>query len=133
MPWKEVDFMDQRLEFVERSFQKELSFTDLCKAYGISTKTGYKWKERFYEQGISGLYDQSRKPLSSPNQLPEETICEITRIKQTKKNWGPKKIRMVFANNHKDDTIPSLSTVERILKKAGFVEISKRKTQKNSK
>ncbi len=127
MPWKEVNIMKLKLAFIEKSFQKGVNFTELCTEYGISTKTGYKWKERFYEEGLSGLQEKSRKPLSSPNQLSEEIICEIIRIKQTKQNWGPKKIRSVYVRNHPDNKIPSLSTVERILKKAGFVELRKRR------
>lgn len=87
---------------------------ELCKNYGISTNTGYNWKEMFYEKGISGLYDQSRKPLNSPKQLPEDTIYELIRIKQIKKNWGPNKIQAIYASNHKDEKVPSHSTVERI-------------------
>ncbi len=52
MPWKEINVMSQKLEFVLKSFKMEKSFTELCTEYGISTKTGYKWKERFYEEGV---------------------------------------------------------------------------------
>jgi putative transposase len=127
MPWKEVNVMELRLQFVERTFQKEMNFTDLCREYGISTKTGYKWKERFLEKGMSGLYDESRRPRSSPKELSEETVCELIRIKQTKQNWGPKKIRMIYVRNHKNEPIPAISTVTRILKKAGFVDKRKKK------
>lgn len=131
MPWKEVNVMDQKIEFVLKSFKKDTNFTQLCLEYGISTKTGYKWKERFFQEGVEGLKDKSTKPLSSPNQLPEEVICELIRIKKAKINWGGKKIREVFARNHPNDTAPSKSTVERVLKKAGFIEIKKRKRKVN--
>ena len=72
------------------------------------------------EEGIQGLKEKSRKPQSNSKQIPEETICEIIRIKQSKNNWGPKKIRAVFASIHPNDKIPSLSSFERILKKAGY-------------
>jgi transposase-like protein len=31
-----------------------------CRHFGISRKTFYKWKQRYDEQGDSGLCDQSR-------------------------------------------------------------------------
>lgn len=127
MPWKEVNPMDQKIEFVLKSFQKDTNFTLLCQEYGISTKTGYKWKERFFQEGIEGLNDKSTKPHSSPNQLSEETICELIRIKKMKINWGAKKILAIYARNHPNESIPSRATVERVLKKAGFVELRKRK------
>jgi hypothetical protein len=91
MPWKEINVMSQKLEFVLKTFKMEKSFTELCTEYGISTKTGYKWKERFFEEGIEGLKERTRKPHHSPTHLPEEVICEIIRIKKTKLHWGPKK------------------------------------------
>jgi transposase-like protein len=50
MPWKETHKMDQRTEFVMKSM-KTSNFRELCREYGISAKTGYKWKERFLEMG----------------------------------------------------------------------------------
>lgn len=129
MPWKEYDVMDQKLAFVIKSFEKEKSFTELCTEYGISTKTGYKWKERFFKDGVEGLKDKSRKPQKNPKEVPEAVVCEIIRIKKTKKNWGPKKIRLVYAENHKHEKVPSRSTVERILRRSGFVQ-SRRKKRK---
>jgi transposase InsO family protein len=127
MPWKEINVMSQKLEFVLKSFKMEKSFTELCTEYGISTKTGYKWKERFFEEGVEGLKEKTRKPHRSPTHLPEEVICEIIRIKKTKLHWGPKKIREVYAHNHPHARIPARSTVERILQKAGFVEPRRRR------
>jgi len=132
MPWKEINVMSQKLEFVLRSFKNEKSFTELCTEYGISTKTGYKWKERFFQDGVEGLKDKPRKPKRSPTHISEEVICELIRIKKTKLRWGPKKIREVYANNHRHERIPVRSTVERILKKAGFVESRRRRRKMNS-
>lgn len=132
MPWKEINVMSQKLEFVLESFKMEKSFTELCTEYGISTKTGYKWKERFFENGLEGLKEKPRKPHSSPTRLSEEVICEIIRIKKTKLRWGPKKIQKVFANNHPNERIPVRSTFERILEKAGFVEHRKRRRKYKS-
>jgi transposase InsO family protein len=131
MPWKEVNTMEQKFDFVLKSLEKDTNFTQLCLEYGISTKTGYKWKERFILEGFEGLKDKSTKPLTNPCHLSEEVICEIIRIKQTKNNWGPKKIRMVYIRNHKHEKIPSLSTVERVLKKSGFIESRKRRRKIN--
>jgi transposase len=132
MPWKEINVMSQKLEFVLESFKMEKSFTELCTEYGISTKTGYKWKERFFAEGIEGLKEKPRKPHNSPTRLSEEVICEIIRIKKTKLRWGPKKIQKVYANNHPQERIPVRSSFERILEKAGFVEPRKRRRKYKS-
>jgi putative transposase len=74
MPWKEISVMNVRTEFVLRVFEAKIPFNDLCKEFGISRKTGYKWKDRFLEQGLTGLSDQSRRPVSSPQQLGENSV-----------------------------------------------------------
>lgn len=126
MPWKEVNVMDQKIEFVIRAMMKEESFLHLCREYGITTKTGYKWRERFLEKGRAGLEEESRKPKSSV-QTAEDIVCELVRIKKLKSNWGPKKIRNLYEASHPGEKLPSLSTVSRVLEKSGFVKKRKRR------
>jgi len=126
MPWKETYVMDQRKEFVLEAMDPLCNFTHLCSKYGITTKTGYKWKTRFIQEGFAGLYDQSRRPDKSPTQIPEDTMMEIIRLKIKKKNWGPKKIREVFKRKHPGEKVPCLTSVERILRKAGLIKKRKR-------
>ena len=53
MPWKETLKMNQKTEFALKSMMTE-NFRELCREYGISAKTGYKWKQRFMERGLGG-------------------------------------------------------------------------------
>lgn len=46
MPWTETRPM-QRLDFIRASFAGTEPFSALCRRFGISRKTGYKWLERF--------------------------------------------------------------------------------------
>ena len=71
MPWKKKEPMEQRIEFGIKAL-RTLNFRALCQEYGISAKTGYKWKERFLREGIRGMEEQSRRPQSHADQLPEE-------------------------------------------------------------
>ena len=122
MPWKETCIVDRRTEFVLRALREEKGFGDLCAEYGVSRKTGYKWKERFLEQGLAGLEDLSRRPRSSPGEAAEDVVCEIIRIKEAHKAWGPIKVREVYARQHPGAALPSESTFKRVLDKAGFVK-----------
>jgi len=130
MPWKEACVVNVRGEFVLRSLRQEVPFTVLCREYGISTKTGYKWKERFLKNGCEGLHDQSRRPHASPGQLGDLQVCGLVRLKLAHRTWGPKKIREVFSRAHPGEEIPSLSTVKRVLAKAGLVVHRPRRGQK---
>jgi len=104
-----------------------MNFTSLCAKYCISPKTGYKWKERFLEQGFKGLEELSRIPESNPESLSEEEILSIIKIKHQKKNWGAKKIREIYANKYSDKRLPSVSTFNRIFQKAGLAKKRRKK------
>src|SRR5579859_5779650 len=43
MPWKESCILDQRLQFLSSYQKEEMSVADLCRAYGISRPTAYRW------------------------------------------------------------------------------------------
>ena len=118
MPWKETQKMDQRKEFVLRAVSSA-NFRELCDEYGISTKTGYKWRQRFIEQGLEGISERSRRPQGHANQLAEEEICEIVRLKQGHPRWGPRKIQELYRRKHQGQA-PSESSFKRILQRAGL-------------
>ena len=111
--------MNQRTEFVLRAMKAD-NFRELCREYEISPKTGYKWRERFLEYGLSGLGELSRRPKSSPGGLAEAEVCEIIRLKQRHRYWGPRKIRKVYERFHEE--VPSESSFKRVLERAGLVE-----------
>ncbi len=64
------------------------NFRELCREYGISAKTGYKWRERFVQHGLAGLNDLSRRPHGHADELGEAVICEMVRLKQPHPHWG---------------------------------------------
>jgi putative transposase len=97
----------------------------LCQEYGISTKTGYKWRERFFQQGLAGLAEESRRPRSSPQQLSQEEVCEIVRLKVSHPHWGPRKIRELYLRQH--GAVASESSFKRVLEAAGLTQQRKRR------
>lgn len=91
MPWKEVTKMTQLREFVYQVQKKELNFSEICRRYTISRKTGYKWLKRYGEEGKNGLMDLSKKPLSSPNKT-EQAIEDLILEERLKHPvWGQKR------------------------------------------
>lgn len=130
MPWKEVGLVSIRKEFVLESYSDQWSFGELCSRYGISTKTGYKWVERFESGGPAALVDRSRRPRHNPGSLSEDEVCELIRLKQAHPSWGPYKIRQLYEDNH--GASPSDSSVKRVLDKAGYVKHRKRRSKQRS-
>ena len=102
MPWKGKSIMELREEFIRKALRAEKPFRHLCQEYGISEKTGYKWRKRFMEKGTSGLADMSRRPKKSPKQLDEDTVIKIIRIRTEKdSDFIKKRIeRNTFGKQH---------------------------------
>ena len=58
MPWRETCQMDERTQFIARVLKGEDEMTALCREYGISRKTGYKWVGRYRCEGATGLRER---------------------------------------------------------------------------
>lgn len=110
--------MNQRKEFVLRAMETN-NFRQLCQEFGISTKTGYKWRERFLEHGLAGMSEVSRRPKGHAKGLVESVVCEIVRLRQAHPTWGPRKLRKVYERRHPE--VPSESSFKRVLERAGLV------------
>ena len=95
------------------------NFRELCREYGISAKTGYKWRERFLAQGLAGLSDLSRRPQGHADELGEAVVCEMVRLKQAHPHWGPRKIHALYQRKHGGE-VPSESSFKRVLARAGL-------------
>jgi transposase InsO family protein len=124
MPWRKIEPMEQRIEFALRAM-RTLNFRALCQQYGISAKTGYKWKERFIREGLEGMAEESRRPKSHAAQLPEEEVCEIVRLKMAHPSWGPRKIRELYLRRHGE--VASESTFKRVLERTGLTQKRRRR------
>jgi len=128
MPWKPyIDVMYQKEQFVIEALREDVPFVQLCRKYGISAVTGYELRRRFLAQGRAGLHERSRRPKSSPDQLTEAVVCELVRLKHQYRDMGPHKVRHVYAKAY--GTAPSLSSVKRVLAKAGLVQPRRKRRQ----
>jgi transposase InsO family protein len=117
MPWEARPIVSLRKDFVLRALAKQLPFAALCRQYGISRKTGYKWLRRFEATGIGGLADESRRPLISPLETSTEIQLEIIKLRQKHPTWGARKLARVLHRVHPEKA-PSQSTIERVLERA---------------
>lgn len=116
MPWQEIATVDLRAEFVELSHSGTLSFSELCRRYSISRKTGYKWLDRYEEGGIAGLQDQSRRPASQPAHTSPEMEGLIVACRDRYPDWGARKLRKVLATEGHPQ-LPAPSTITAILRR----------------
>jgi transposase InsO family protein len=122
MPWKEETLMSLKEDFVEQALSRQAPFTELCRRFNITRKTGYRLLKRYSEEGLPGLEPKSKKPLSSPAKTPFEVEKAIVDLRYKQPTWGAKKILKILSLKNMD-TLPSVSTVNEILKRNGLITI----------
>src|SRR5277367_5496771 len=61
MPWKVSCIVDQRLQFLSSYQKEEMSISDLCREFGVSRPTGYRWINRHKGVGPEGLLHRGRR------------------------------------------------------------------------
>jgi transposase InsO family protein len=126
LPWKEVWIVDERVRFIAEVNESQESFAALCRRFGISRKTGYKWCERYEEHGPSGLEERAPIALSCPHKTPEEVVVALVELRKDHPSWGPKKLKArLVALGHKG--VPAPSTIGDLLKRHGLVRPRRRR------
>lgn len=119
MPWKSKDPVDLRIEFMNRVMKGE-TVAELCREFGISRKTGDKFKQRFKRLGEAGLVDLSRAPKVIPHRTPPEVVKLLVEEKKRHPSWGPKKLKTTMEERLHCE-LPAVSTIGDILERAGLV------------
>ena len=116
MPFQECSLMEAREEFCRLALLKGANRRELCRRWGVSSSTGYKWLERYRAEGVSGLADRSRRPLTSPLRTPEALEELVLSVRSAHPAWGGRKIQRVLQNEGVADA-PSPSTITEILRR----------------
>jgi transposase-like protein len=69
--------VDQKRLFVADYQRGSFSMAELCRRYGVSRPTGYKWIERFEGEGVPGLEERSRRPRGCSHETVDERILKV--------------------------------------------------------
>ena len=121
VPWKNVSPEMEQVQFIQRWQEGGVSFVALCRAFGISRKTGYKRVQHFKSWGWDGVGDQSRAPHSHPNRTDRSVAECIITARLDHPTWGPKKLVAWLRNREPDVSWPAPSTAGDLLDRAGLV------------
>jgi len=124
MGWREHRLVELREEFVLKALDPLANKAELCREYGISRKTGYKWLARYKREGVGGLNNMSRRPHVSAEQIAGEVVLRIAELRRRRK-WGPKKLSVLLTREGLKP--PSTKTIGRILKRLELTPVRRRK------
>lgn len=113
--------MSLRREFVELARQEGVNRRELCRRYGVSPTTAYKWLGRSGADPEEAFADRSRRPRRSPRQTPEGMEAAVLAVREKAPMWGGRKLRRVLLD-HGHEGVPSASTITAILRRRGKLE-----------
>lgn len=118
MPWQECSVASEREAFVQMVQEEEVPIAELCRHFGISRKTGYKWLAR--AAAGEGLTDHSRRPHTSPRQTTGEREAQVLALRAQHPAWGGRKLHHRLVAMGIPD-VPAPSTITDVLRRAGML------------
>jgi transposase InsO family protein/transposase-like protein len=121
MPWQEVSTMSLRKEFVMQAIKDNSNIRELCRRFGITPRTGYKWLGRYQVYGEEGLMDRSRRPVNSPSQTPSDIEQAVLDMRTKHPAWGGRKIKARL-ETMTNKGFPPASTITAILRRNGMID-----------
>jgi transposase-like protein len=108
---------------------------EFCRHERISRQTFYKFRRRFHEEGIDGLQDRSRRPLTSPGQTSAEVEdLVVRRRKQLIEQGLDHGAQSIVWSLQREGlpAVPSPSTVWQILTRRGAITPQPQKRPKSA-
>jgi transposase InsO family protein len=93
----------------------------LCRDFGISRTTAYKWLARYRAGGAEALADRSRHPYRSPKRTAAELEAAIVQKRQAHPAWGGRKIAARLELDGQAD-VPAPSTITAVLRRHDLLD-----------
>lgn len=108
--------MSLRAEFVMLARQDGANVRALCRRYGISAPTGYKWLARSASDPEESFADRSRRPYSSPGRTPSAIEAKVLALRAAHPSWGGRKLARRLRDLG-EPRVPAPSTITEILRR----------------
>jgi transposase InsO family protein len=118
MPWQECSVDGERMAFVIAAQQQDVPMAALCRQFGISRKTGYKWLGRV--AAGEGVADRSRRPHTSPRQTAADLEAQVLALRAQHPAWGGRTLHHRLVAQGLAD-VPAPSTITDVLRRGGLL------------
>lgn len=135
-----LSVVEQRLDAV-RAVLAGASVTEVAAQVGVSRQSVHTWMTRYLSEGVAGLADRSSRPKSCPHQAPEVVERAVLELRREHRRWGAKRIRLELLRKGPpwqpderlpEEVVPSVSTINRILRRHQLVNQRPRKRSRDS-
>jgi transposase InsO family protein len=117
MPFRELSTIEQRREFIVFAVKEGANIQELCRRFGISRPTAYKWLGRYRREGWEGLNDRSRRPKRSPRRTAPAIEDKVVALRELSNDvWGGRTIKQRLEDLG-ETGVPAASTITEILRR----------------
>ncbi|GAA3473676.1 hypothetical protein GCM10018965_082290 [Nonomuraea roseola] len=124
----DLSVVEQRYRAV-LEVQAGVPVTEVAAKFGVSRQSVHTWLVRYRESGLAGLVDRSKRPVSSPDQIPAQVEVVVCELRRKHPRWGP--IRIVHEIDRLGiEPVPSRMSVYRALVRHGLVEPGRRRRKR---
>jgi len=120
MVWKETCAMEERIRFVDAVVENTETFAAICRRFGVSRKSGYKWLARYQAEGVEGLKDQSRAPLHHAQAITARIAELCLAVRRAHPTWGPVKVKAWLEQHRPGIEWPAASTIGALFDREGL-------------
>ena len=124
MPLKEKTIVDIREEMALAALEKHATVSEVAEQFGVSRPTVRLWRDRYRDEGRSGLCDRSHATRCCPHRTAkalEDLIVEERR----RWGWGSKKLLERLSETYPEVEFPPRSTIDAILSRRGLVALQR--------
>ena len=112
--------MEERAKFVLEHQSSEETVSALCRQYGVSRRTGYKWLCRYETEALFGLEGRSRRSHGNARSVPEDLVQAVLSLRLRHRTWGPRKLKAWLERHEPDRVWPAASTIGAIFDRTGL-------------
>ena len=128
----QLSVVEQRLDAV-RAVLAGATATEVAALIGVSRQSVHTWIARYLVDGMAGLADRSRRPVSCPHQVATTVEVKVAEMRREHPRWGSKRIRMELLRRPVAGVVvPSTATINRVLIRQGLVAPRPRKRPRES-
>jgi transposase InsO family protein len=126
--------MDMGRFLIETHLRTKRPIKELARSHDVSASWLFKLLRRYRLEGPSGLEPSSRRPAHCPTRIVDQFEDEIIELHKSLSDEGldagAQTIQFHLRARH--DTVPSSSSIFRVLKARGFVNLTPKKRPKSS-
>jgi transposase InsO family protein len=116
-----VSMADLRLNLLLEAERSGETVAEICRRFGVSRDTFYRYRRRYLAKGRAGLEDGSRRPKRSPAQIDPKLEAQIRGMRMNHPRWGARRIRAELARE--GVVPPAVSTIHQALRRGGLVGV----------